>query len=191
MGAISDTGYAQILKGIGAPSTKENMLAFHAWQRAEGGTARFNPFNTTEPGPGTTNYNSVGVKNYANEPDGVDATVKTLLNGYYPAILEKLRAGNNGLAVCEAVDASPWGTERAAATYRAMFPNDNATPYSVEDGPVYLIQVAGDKAVYATNFSSGTKWHVPDPTVLHDIETVTGEHVKPVSAHTRDSLRTI
>lgn len=104
-------GYAAaILQGIGAPSTPQNLLALHAWQQAEGGTATNNPFNTTQPFQGATNYNSVGVKNYATPEHGIQATIQTLQNGHYGNILQALHQGDNATAVGQAIANSPWGT---------------------------------------------------------------------------------
>ena len=93
MGAVSDRFYERVLEGIGAPVSSNALTLMRAWQRAEGGKASFNPFNTTQPWPGATAYNKVGVRNYASESDGVAATTKTLLNGRYGAIVEGLRSG--------------------------------------------------------------------------------------------------
>lgn len=100
----------QILAGIGAPDSISNQDAFNAWQRAEGGSAANNPFDTTQGAAGTTNYNSVGVKNYRTSQQGVQATIQTLENGHYAAVLKALREGTNAYQVAAAVGASPWGT---------------------------------------------------------------------------------
>jgi hypothetical protein len=107
-GQAGDT-FGQILAGIGAPDTPENRRVLSAWQRAEGGSPD-NPFNTTQGAPGATDFNSVGVKRYPDVATGVAATVKTLLNGYYPNIIAALKAGNNANAVADAIESSPWGT---------------------------------------------------------------------------------
>lgn len=102
----------QILTGVGAPVTPQNLKAFNAWAQAEGGTASNNPFNTTEPMPGATSYNSVGVRNYLNPQQGINATIQTLKGpiGNYGPILAALRAGNNPMAVAKAIAGSQWGT---------------------------------------------------------------------------------
>lgn len=82
-----------LLHALGAPTTTENVAFLHAWQRAEGGTARFNPLNTTQSYGGATNYNSVGVKNYPSATAGTSATTSTLLNGRYPTVVAALRSG--------------------------------------------------------------------------------------------------
>lgn len=63
-----------------------------AWERAEGGTASFNPWNTTQPWPRATIYNKVGVRNYATGADGIAATVVTLKNGHYPTMCHLYRS---------------------------------------------------------------------------------------------------
>ena len=109
-----DTSHTQwakdVLTKLGMPVTSENVKAMNAWAQAEGTQARFNPIATTQRMPGTTNFNSVGVKNYSSYEDGVDATVTTLTNGRYANILSALRGGNDAVAVARAVADSPWGT---------------------------------------------------------------------------------
>ena len=73
--------FIEILNGIGAPITKENLKFLAAWRQAEGGTASNNPFNTTyklDADSKKTDYNSVGVKNYTNKTYGIAATLKSL-----------------------------------------------------------------------------------------------------------------
>jgi hypothetical protein len=104
-----DGYFDQVLKRIGAPTTGQNLAFMRAWQRAEGGDAT-NPFNTTQEAPGATNFNSVGVKRYADQKSGIDATVKTLLNGRYANIIRAMQQGNDPLSTARALAASPWGT---------------------------------------------------------------------------------
>jgi hypothetical protein len=102
---------AQILRGIGAPVTPQNMMFVNDWAKAEGGGATNNPFNTTEPGFGATdNYNPVGVKDYATPQGGIQATVNTLENGRYGNIIGALRQGTDAKAAAQALANSPWGT---------------------------------------------------------------------------------
>jgi hypothetical protein len=90
-----------------------------SWEAAEGGAwnggARYNPLNTTEPMSGATNFNSVGVKNYTSWEQGLNATVKTLENGYYTDILNALSIGGTG-DFGVTVGESPWGTETFTVT---------------------------------------------------------------------------
>lgn len=106
----------RFLRGIGAPVTRDNMLAMMSWMQAEGDAGRFNPLNTTLTEPGSTTFNWVGVQNYRNWKDGVRATVKTLSYGAnrdlygYGRIRGALRNGHNPRGVLEAVEESAWGT---------------------------------------------------------------------------------
>lgn len=63
-----------------APLTQagEVLLFLTAWGKAEGGTAAFNPLNTTYTMPGATSYNDTGVRNYVNAVQGICATACTI-----------------------------------------------------------------------------------------------------------------
>lgn len=103
-----------LLVAMRLPVTADNVAAITAWEMAEGGhwynTAYYNPLNTTQSMPGATSMNSVGVKAYTSWKQGLEATVKTLKNGYYDDIIAALRRGDDAEAVAAAVGASPWGT---------------------------------------------------------------------------------
>jgi len=112
-----DSFFQAILVGIGAPVTKNNINYLYAWRQAEGGHATFNPFNTTMKREGATNYNSVGVKNYISEQQGIEATVSTLLDNRhhrYDAILSALKNDSDPMITAEALVSSPWGTGELA-----------------------------------------------------------------------------
>lgn len=103
----------RLLRAIRARGVKENRRLLDAWARAEGGTARFNPLNTTQPWPGATDYNSVHVKNYPSGSAGIAATAATLENGHYSGLVIDLRQGAK--AADEIVydrrdEISTWGT---------------------------------------------------------------------------------
>ena len=105
-----DAFYARVLSGIGAPVNQTNLAVLRAWQKAEGGSASWNPFNTTAKAPGATAYNNNNgypVRNYTSEAQGVDATVRTLKLGYYKVIVAGLRNSNPITAIAGIV-ASPW-----------------------------------------------------------------------------------
>lgn len=89
--------YETILKKLGAPATEGNLIFFRAWRQSEGGSAVWNGFNTTLKKPGSTKYNSVGVRNYVDFDQGASAIVETLLNTaqgqYYKNIVAALRKG--------------------------------------------------------------------------------------------------
>jgi peptidoglycan hydrolase CwlO-like protein len=114
-GEFTQFTWAQaLLVAMRLPVTADNVAAIAAWEMAEGGhwynSARYNPLNTTQDMPGAAAFNSVGVKAYASWKQGLQATVKTLKNGNYGAIIAALKRGRDSAAVAHAVGASPWGT---------------------------------------------------------------------------------
>lgn len=95
-----DDVYKTILKGIGAPITKENMKFMYAWRQGESGKATYNPFNTTKKKENSNFYNCIkrkngkciiGVRNYGSQKDGIDATIGTLTLDYYDCITNGLK----------------------------------------------------------------------------------------------------
>lgn len=85
----------EVLHGISATLTQANLDSLWGWSNAESGSDVMrwnNPLNTTQPWPGATNANSVGVKIYPSEVDGAQATVVTLLNGNYPTVVAHLQS---------------------------------------------------------------------------------------------------
>jgi len=113
-----DDFYKAILFGIGAPTSKNNIDFLQLWRIAEMGTeginkkkvtATNNPLNTTfnySLDRESKNFNTVGVKHYSKPEYGVDATIKTLKNGYYNCIVDGLREGKsfNEIAGCRTRD---------------------------------------------------------------------------------------
>jgi hypothetical protein len=93
-----------LLTAIGAPSTSANVNSIAGWIEQEtswtdtppdGALYTNNPLNTTEPGFGAVgSVNSVGVKIYPTQAQGLAATVAALTNGDYNDILAALRSGN-------------------------------------------------------------------------------------------------
>lgn len=103
----------RLLRKLHAPNSTQNRRLLRAWARAEGGTARYNPLNTTEPWAGATDYNSAGVKNYPSGADGIAATYLTLVNGHYIGIVNSLRAGRmtaQRIVERNAAEFDTWGT---------------------------------------------------------------------------------
>lgn len=103
---------APVIRGLGGQVTPEKLRFFDAWARAEGTEAAYNPFATTRKGfAGETNFNSVGVKNYINAQQGIQATIDTLNLGYYTNLTNLIRSPNASAEdLAKAVAASPWGT---------------------------------------------------------------------------------
>lgn len=97
---------------------------FTAWAQAEGGTAAWNPLNTTEHVHSTDfgdwqtspDYNSVGVANYKTQALGIMATSVTLLAGRFDSLLGDLRTADTTGATAEdlvkghEVEIKTWGT---------------------------------------------------------------------------------
>jgi hypothetical protein len=103
----------RLLRAIHAKGVSENRRLLDAWARAEGGKARFNPLNTTEPWPHAWNYNSAGVKDYRTGQDGIWATAATLTNGLYWGLVNDLRKGDlkaKDIATRNAKELDKWGT---------------------------------------------------------------------------------
>ena len=105
---------ATVLARIGRPLTSNNMVSMVAWATAEGGgvaqenEAHFNPLNTTQVNGGSYSINSVGVQSYANEADGLAATVETLGYPAYMGILTYLAANVSPSGTAHLIGASPW-----------------------------------------------------------------------------------
>jgi hypothetical protein len=97
-----------MLTALAAPPTSANISSITDWISRETPwppVAKNNPLNTTQESPGATAYNSAGVRNYTSPANGIIATVQTLENGNYPAIVSALRSGS-GLA-----GSGPWNSE--------------------------------------------------------------------------------
>lgn len=108
-----------LLALVGAKQRAENLRLLDAWQRAEGGAAKWNPLNTTFSLPGASDYNSAGVKNYPRPVWGVCAIALTLSNGNYGGILADLQAGTKTAEqIVRDRDAQfrTWGTDPATIT---------------------------------------------------------------------------
>jgi len=122
-GLADQNFYAKLLENLGAPVSEENLKFLYAWRQSEGKAGKFNPFNTTWDLPGSTNFNSVGVKNYQTLADGMIATIKTLKNGRYNCIVDGLKndIGADKIAKCESL--KTWGTGdlvgKVVASYNA------------------------------------------------------------------------
>lgn len=112
-----DDFFKSVLSGLNVPVSDTNVATLKEWQRHEGGTASFNPLNTTKViNKGETNFNTAGVKNYPDFVTGVEATIRTLKLNYYVAIVEALAKelptwkGNSGIVTA----LNTWGTTNYA-----------------------------------------------------------------------------
>lgn len=90
------------------PPTSEYAFTIEAlekWKPFENTGACWNPLATTWSMPGSTNYNSVGVKNYPDKNTGTRATANTLNLSYYNAIRNMLaRRSFNRTAITQALN---------------------------------------------------------------------------------------
>lgn len=87
----------EVLAGIGAPASTQNVDWIVSWSRAEASTAANNPLDTTLHTSGSYALpgNSAGVQQYPSETAGVAATVATLKGGnYYPELVKDFQKGN-------------------------------------------------------------------------------------------------
>lgn len=134
MGFVGTDFYAALLAQLGADAQSGNLLIVcQMWQRYEGGSAAWNPWNTTEKMAGSSDYNGAGVQNFTSFSEGVQATFDTLTNDYYPDVVAAFRAdlpitewGLSGKIVSQI---STWGTHGFAAYLQqiAEEPMDQAT----------------------------------------------------------------
>ena len=166
MNYTRETFAEAILTGLGYPVTKLAVTDIMSWEAAEGGAwnggARYNPLNTTEPMSGAVDFNSAGVKDYTSWEQGLNATIKTLENGYYTDILNALSIGGTG-DFGVTVGESPWGTETFAVTGQPTkaltSPTDtgtapsltNTTPPTLSNYPGLFINSDG---VYQIKYSA-------------------------------------
>ena len=118
-----------LLVAIGNTSPTPYTLAWMiAWTQFETGElakgAKWNALNTTEPWKPdgmayhATDFNSIGVKNYASFADGIEANAKVLRNGRYPTLSHALITNDeaalrnpSGNAIHAEIDL--WGTKHA------------------------------------------------------------------------------
>jgi len=105
--------HRRLLQAMGIVPTNSRLDFLAAWAQAEGGTARFNPLNTTEKVPGSKAYNSAGVQHYSDALQGIAATLLTLRLHYYDRLRAALAA--DGISALEILsrstsDVRTWGT---------------------------------------------------------------------------------
>lgn len=130
--------FRDVLAGLDAPDTAHNELFLNVWQTYEQSGAQNNPLNTTQPWPGSSIFNSAGVRNYATTTDGANATVATIKNGRYDATVAALRTGDpftvaDTQAVADAI--TTWGTPNFADWYLKQGPTAQTGPLSAAPFP--------------------------------------------------------
>jgi hypothetical protein len=112
---------ALLLSELGAPRCQDNLTVLVAWQVAEGTAAAYNPLATTHYMPGSTAFNSVGVRNFSSVEVGLQATVETLrvpMASYgYDAIVHHLEHCAPATSTAMAINASSWCRGCAGGLY--------------------------------------------------------------------------
>jgi hypothetical protein len=113
-----------ILKELGIPNPNPSQISFmKAWRQKEGGSASYNPFNTTYISTGSSPYNSnkgFPVQNYPNRSSGIKATVNTLKS--YPEIVKSIKNIKTDPDInktMEVVNNSRWGSNFKPTNYKA------------------------------------------------------------------------
>jgi hypothetical protein len=103
-----------ILKGLGISNPNKFQIQFmQSWRQHEGGSAAWNPLNTTKSKTGSLPYNNVNVQNYPDRQTGLDATIQTLLLDFYKNVVKNIKdiKDENGISkTMVAVNDSPWGS---------------------------------------------------------------------------------
>ena len=103
-----------LLARLKAPTTRRNRQAMVAWMQTEGYGGKNNPLNTTMPMPGSTIFNTHGVRNYVSIDDGVEAAARTLLQSDarygYAKVIERFRNSRPPARTLQALIDSSWGT---------------------------------------------------------------------------------
>lgn len=172
-GADAGQWAAAICQELKAPVTEDNVYTFAGWFRNEGGGGQNNPMNSTE-GSEYPAINSDGVRNYPTPEIGVAETAATLENGFYPAIVDSLRAGI-GLANPDATAAQElrtWSGDGYSSITPVVVPmpptptppeDDMAVAAAVDkDGKVHVFQETSDGTVYgSTQTTAGGPFAAP------------------------------
>jgi peptidoglycan hydrolase CwlO-like protein len=111
---------AELMRALGTPGCRPNLIAVVAWQYSEFTQATWNPLADTLAMPGSTAFNSVGVQNYASLDQGLQAIRTTLTNGPglgYGTIVSALAACSDPMTTARAINASAWCRGCAGGTY--------------------------------------------------------------------------
>ena len=158
----------EVFKRINVEANGKTLTFAQAWMAYEATRATNNPFATTQPWTNSTEFNSVGVRNYATVEDGIAATVATLENGYYNHLMFVLRHPNSTpKEMMGALNASPWGSYVYPELYEDVEHNYNE----------YNVVVPGSDGVVAPTLIPTT-----------DESETTQESTEPVSEPTTTTV---
>ena len=168
-GSVEVTGYASdLLSGLGAPLTGNNLSNLISWMSYEGGiagnmtnsgnNASYNPLDTTLTMPGSTSINSVGVQAYSDLKSGEQATISTLKQSNMKPIVDALLAGNVSWTDFQSVVGStPWGTFKGAGSSSSSSSSSSSTSTFNDAIKAALTQSFGPQAasLYDQYLASG------------------------------------
>jgi len=101
-----------LLKALGAPASKNNLLALNLWAQSEGSVTN-NPLATSGQGPGATRCvaqcgSTSPIFEYDTEADGVAQMAGFLKGSYYTAIVRAFAQDAGLAAIYQAINSSPW-----------------------------------------------------------------------------------
>jgi hypothetical protein len=134
---LLDSFCDQVVADLGGAAPLVTVPILEEWSRYEIGDqpieGRWNPWNTTTKWPGSVAMpgNDAGVQNYPSLEVGVAATVATLRNGYYPAIVRAIQEGwtlrqwANPAVIAEI---NTWGTHGFAEYLTTLAPSPAPAP---------------------------------------------------------------
>lgn len=171
---VTSTFWIALVRGVGGRNDTNSLPLLQKWQTYEGGNADWNPLNSTESWPGSSEYNSAGVKNYNTEVDGINATVATLKNGYYPAILANLvsDAPTSAWAADTVIaEVRKWGTTGFADYLQSLAPTPTPNPLPHKGNPVQVIIGPGNAGGYL-KYEDGTMIPVSQEATLNSARAV-------------------
>lgn len=139
---------ASLLRGLGDPTTPQNVKSLTGWEALEGGNwkndAAYNPLNTTQKEPGSRDTGTQGdIGVYNNWNQGLKATEDTLNNGDYGDIEGALKTGK-GLGSGTYAGLGTWSNKGyynigpqygSTATNGAPIGGGGGTTYSLPKAP--------------------------------------------------------
>ena len=108
---------ARLAALLAIPDTAAWRELSAAWATAEGSYATWNPWDTTYPLPGSTDFNTDGVQDYLSPLQGLCATALTLAYPDYAGILGDLQSGHftaKQIVTRNAPKFDEWGTGSAS-----------------------------------------------------------------------------
>lgn len=117
------TWAVNFLRELGNNSPSEDMIKFvSAWTKVENTAAQYNPLATTLAYGDTSDFNSVGVKNYKTYQQGIEASALTLNGDFYGyAGLKQSLIDNDTQSAIASGGLDTWGshTSKVALIYAA------------------------------------------------------------------------